>query len=853
MSKAIGHPKVRTGGCSSSEYLMSTASSNSPYVTLCLPIHLADGADNEQKGKKVEWFARKKIETPEFMAYMEKEHVSYAQRFDDKHIVTLVKAYRIGNSINLIFPRAKANLNHLLRDSVLEYQNARRGPLESCEAWGQLRGIAMALARIQGFEEPNNDENHDFSQRLCIHFDLKPDNILVDDDDTWVITDFGQAAITHAKSGRTPRVANRQGTDAYAPPEIDVLDVQTGRRYDVWSLGCIFLEVTAFVVLGYAGLRGSNAPEDPFTGLDQARRAKPAFSNRSDERFFYRESQNGPCVVKSEIKAFINFLTARVEANSENSQKSKAFFAKIIHLINQMLEPNVESRIDIVEVIRTLSAAIKQASSGAAFVGDSEMVAANGETVIGGPELNSISLWHKTERTNEWDAANLELFENLAGYMRLHVWTNTQRPADVNFLRKHAKIVPLYAFWQQSQLASITWIKLLGLSSDVPAEIPNTKFSFSGTNNLKDARMVQSKLTSQQIVGSFALASVKLKKYVSVAEKVTNGVLRKLGASKADEKAKELVCNMPLGGATIQLWIEYRDAAAEKRRNRLTGSLRSTESSRGVRIEGGYSEIPPRRVVIYLHQMGFVCTIKMDVNWVLGEDPEDELVLYFEPNQPGKDPQFVACWLRPTPEEQEAKYPAGVPLNPEVLQLAEDDDRFEAEAFTLHFLTPTARNEFKAKYTEVKKEWDLMRRQIEKTEVYMPVNRRPLRFSHSRHGCLADLFPEHKAKFPELLAHPMEPEADPPTPNLDKGKGKAEDVDQPRIQGASNVRKTNISSTDYLDVPVDKDYGQSLENEKIRWVAGRGPRSGPPMKKGRKKRTESVPVPAAEPHRRSLL
>ena len=91
--------------------------------------------------------------------------------------------------------------------------------------------------------------NNSGGSRACIHFDLKPDNILVERDGKWLITDFGQAALTEQRRGTTPRVGGHFGTDAYAPPEIDDTSMDFGRAYDIWSLGCITLEITAFVIL----------------------------------------------------------------------------------------------------------------------------------------------------------------------------------------------------------------------------------------------------------------------------------------------------------------------------------------------------------------------------------------------------------------------------------------------------------------------------------------------------------------------------------------------------------------------------------------------------------------------------
>ncbi|KAF2111929.1 kinase-like domain-containing protein [Lophiotrema nucula] len=799
--------------------------------------------------KKIKRYARKKIETPEFMAYLEKENLSKAMRYRDDHIVKLIKAYRWGDTINLIFPLARTNLDHLLRDDVLEFGKKRGGPLESCPAWEQLLGVTRALRKIHGYKQGSSSvDTIKGSDRLCIHFDLKPDNILVEEDGTWVITDFGQAAITYPKFGGTPRVSNHFGTDGYAPPEIENINMEYGRRYDIWSLGCIFLEVTAFIVLGYAGLKGSTQHGNRFSGLDQARRATaPWNTHGGDERFFYRVSPQGEYVVKKEIHAFMTFLQNRANTSLEHSERSKAFLAKVLHLVDRMLRPNVEDRIDIVEVVRTFSDALKQASPAAALTGLPQRVPAEGECIIGGPQLNSVSLWHWSESAREWESSSLEAFENQAGNMRLHCWSNNRPPLDINFRRDYVKITPLYAFWELSQVgASGDWLRFLYFSQGISSEVANARFSFSSDTPLEEARIVQSKLTSQHIESSFSLSSVVLERFVSVSDKVLTGVKKRFGSYKAEEKAEEMARIVHLGSATIQLWIEQVDEAAELRRRRRSSSSQTLSFGRGPRTEAhfqsGYREIPPRRAAIYLHHHGFICTIKMDVNWILEESKVDANVLFFQPNKPSRDPHFVASWIRPTVEEREDGHPASIPLSPAALQYFEDLDRFEADRFQLTFTTLESRNEFWRKYMEVKKNWDLLRQELEKSQGYTPVNRRPEHYPHpdmANAGFVPK--PKHKARFSfsrsasntSTEIQEPDPLARPPASTSEKGKAKALDVPETRENGQMDSRFLTIPSPRKPTTQFARRATDSISSdEKVQYKGGygRGPGSGPPQR-----------------------
>jgi len=266
----------------------------------------------------------------------------------------MIKAYRHGDTFNLIFPLAKTNLDHLLRDPVHDTSNSIQGPVELHSVWDQLLGVASALREIGGPNSTDGVSGPSNKQEFHgMHFDLKPANILIDDQGVWIISDFGESTFQET-SRSTSRVVNRGGTDAYAPPEIDNLDTQFSRRYDVWSLGCIMLEVTAFVILGYDGLCGDK-------GLDRVRYTTSAWSSikESDHRFFSRESPQGKFVVKKEITDFMKSLTAAESLRGH--QKSQAFVGSILDLITKMLEPEAKFRVPIGDVIRRLRSAMSTA------------------------------------------------------------------------------------------------------------------------------------------------------------------------------------------------------------------------------------------------------------------------------------------------------------------------------------------------------------------------------------------------------------------------------------------------------------------------------------------------------------
>jgi len=257
-----------------------------------------------------------------------------------------LKTYKHGDKFNIIFPRAKADLKHYLRDKNPDCEDLRAGPLEQCAIWRQALGITRALGSISKIDATSAYESdpHTKTPLNGFHFDLKPANILVNSDNTFLITDFGIARFTNANESNS-RVMSLPGTDAYAPPENLNVTEKLSRKYDVWSLGCILLEITAFTVGGQRNL----------LNLDKARHTTRG--NRTDHRFFQeRPNTNNEFELKPGV---VQFKDSLLQAEKSRPISSRDFLRQLLDLIEKMLDPVAESRLDIHSVMSTLAKIIE--------------------------------------------------------------------------------------------------------------------------------------------------------------------------------------------------------------------------------------------------------------------------------------------------------------------------------------------------------------------------------------------------------------------------------------------------------------------------------------------------------------
>ncbi|KAI1184739.1 kinase-like domain-containing protein [Nemania serpens] len=161
------------------------------------------------------------------------------------NLVTLLTTFKHQDKRHFLFPWATCDLF-----SYWDTEQTQPRMLENARWFSkQIVGLVEAVSAIHW---PLHMEH-----RYGRHGDLKPDNILwfkpykKDPKGILVVSDMGftVAHSTYSRSKDAPgKVAHF--TPEYRPPELDTETGFVSRKYDVWTLGCIFLEMVIWFLGG---------------------------------------------------------------------------------------------------------------------------------------------------------------------------------------------------------------------------------------------------------------------------------------------------------------------------------------------------------------------------------------------------------------------------------------------------------------------------------------------------------------------------------------------------------------------------------------------------------------------------
>jgi serine/threonine protein kinase len=169
------------------------------------------------------------------------------------HVVTHISSFTHDTKFYMLFPLADCNLGDYL-DEQTPPSTDRDFVLWLIK---QMKGLASAVCYLHragkdivqdAFE--NKLPLVPSRERTCFHHDLKPENVLVFEDEktgekVLKISDFGSGRIGKPRTGMKGSYATKDpntGTPDYEAPDW-LLSEKSSRPYDIWSLGCLSLEM----------------------------------------------------------------------------------------------------------------------------------------------------------------------------------------------------------------------------------------------------------------------------------------------------------------------------------------------------------------------------------------------------------------------------------------------------------------------------------------------------------------------------------------------------------------------------------------------------------------------------------
>ncbi|KAM6536462.1 hypothetical protein FALCPG4_002466 [Fusarium falciforme] len=219
------------------------------------------------KDKQPICFAVKKPHVPNVNDYLQEIDPFDKLGIENKdslsnHLIPLQLTFRHGRDYYLMFPWADGNLKQFWSQRVAKPEK----PEEVCWFISQCSGIARGLRKIHHLSTELSQKTVNLvnAKQMILggkewgrHGDIKPENILwfgecEDKRDHLVISDFGLTRFNSAHSRSKVQQDQIQGfSGTYRPPDLHLEDQPISQNYDVWSLGCVFLEFLSWFLLGY--------------------------------------------------------------------------------------------------------------------------------------------------------------------------------------------------------------------------------------------------------------------------------------------------------------------------------------------------------------------------------------------------------------------------------------------------------------------------------------------------------------------------------------------------------------------------------------------------------------------------
>lgn len=271
---------------------------------------------------------RKELRVAEIDANRERNVLEF---LGQKHpnLIRLHFAYRHEDNSNLVFAYFPMDLRHVLRErkqpeqpQKVQLSQKLKGSILDSWLWENLKGVVDALPHVH---DPSKDT-------IGAHFDLKPANILVDASGNLVLTDFGLARIKERTRDGQTSLTTPGGDSNYRPPHLPS-EARWNRKYDIWSLACIMIEVVIYL------REGADAVNKFAEDLEN----DDNLETRSQT--FWKQDQ-GKYILKKPVTSLLELMKG----------SSDSYLKQVETLLQKMLSIDTDSRPTMPEVCAALFA-----------------------------------------------------------------------------------------------------------------------------------------------------------------------------------------------------------------------------------------------------------------------------------------------------------------------------------------------------------------------------------------------------------------------------------------------------------------------------------------------------------------
>ncbi|TVY66789.1 Sporulation protein kinase mde3 [Fusarium oxysporum f. sp. cubense] len=217
----------------------------------------ADHHNLKASDRKNSAFAVKKLDSKNYHQFKaEFDMLAKLGKTNHRHLVSVLGAYCQLNENYLIFDWADCDLLRYWKDRHSEPEFNLKNVLWLAE---QCVGLASGLEQIHRYgslEQQNRTGDSSFKKLYGRHGDIKPENILWYRDSnqglgTLRICDFGVSEFHSTQSRSGIRNSHVASSPYYRPPEWELQDGTISRSYDIWTIGCLYLEFLGWLLGGW--------------------------------------------------------------------------------------------------------------------------------------------------------------------------------------------------------------------------------------------------------------------------------------------------------------------------------------------------------------------------------------------------------------------------------------------------------------------------------------------------------------------------------------------------------------------------------------------------------------------------